>query len=147
MLLDASTDQRRWAKFFPLARENDCLQQMQETVASIPGAYCMILSSLDGMQLADVQSAGRAANTSRLAAITGSLCGLGETLGKELGQAQFRDVLISTEDGIAVVQRLPAPGNRMVLLTAANHEANVGIVSAQSRYCAQALASMAFMSS
>ena len=40
----------------------------------------------------------------------------------------------------------PAPGNRMVLLTAANHEANVGIVSAQSRYCAQALASMAFIS-
>ncbi|MBE2211961.1 MAG: roadblock/LC7 domain-containing protein [Xanthomonadaceae bacterium] len=145
MLLDASTDQRRWAKFFPLAREAECLQQMQDTVTSIPGAYCMVLSSLDGMQLASVQ-AGRLANTSRLAAITGSLCGLGETLGKELGQAQFRDVLISTEDGIAVVQRLPAPGNRMVLLTAANHEANVGIVSAQSRYCAQALASMAFIS-
>lgn len=145
MLLDANIDQRRWAKFFPLSRETECLQQMTQTVESIPGAYCMVLSSLDGMQLAGVQS-GRAANTSRLAAITGSLCGLGETLGKELGQAQFRDVLISTEDGIAVVQRLPAPGNRMVLLTAANHEANVGIVSAQSRYCAQALASMAFIS-
>ncbi len=147
MQLDAVTDQRRWAKFFPLSKEAECLQQMQDTVESIAGAYCMVLSSLDGMRLAAVQpTAAAALNASRLAAITGSLCGLGETLGKELGQANFRDVLISTEDGIAVVQRLPAPGNRMVLLTAANHEANVGIVSAQSRYCAQALAAMAFIS-
>lgn len=145
MLLEASTDQRRWAKFFPLSREPDFLQQMRDTIESIPGAYAMILSSLDGMQLASVQS-GQSVNGSRLAAITGSLCGLGETLGKELGQEHFRDVLISTESGIAVVQRLPAPGNRMVLLTAANHEANVGIVSAQSRFCAQALSLMAFMS-
>lgn len=146
MLLDASIDQRRWAKFFPLVREAECLQTMRETVESISGAYCMVLSSLDGMQLAAVQPSDTV-NSSRLAAITGSLCGLGETLGKELGQAQFRDVLISTESGIAVVQRLPAPGQRMVLLTAANHEANVGIVSAQSRYCAQALGAMAFISS
>ena len=141
---DANIDQRRWAKFFPLAREAECLQRMKDAVESIPGAYCMVLSSLDGMQLARVQ-AGREVNSSRLAAITGSLCGLGETLGKELGQENFRDVLISTATGIAVVQRLPAPGNRMVLLTAANHEANVGIVSAQARYCAQSLAGMAFV--
>lgn len=145
MQLDASTDQRRWAKFFPLAREADCLQQMRKTVESIPGAYCMVLSSLDGMLLAAIQPVP-ALNPSRLSAITGSLCGLGETLGKELGQSQFRDVLISTEAGIAVVQRLAAPGQRMVLLTAANHEANIGIVSAQSRYCAQALGAMAFPS-
>ena len=144
MLLEAHIDQRRWAKFFPLSCEEDFLQQMKDTIASIPGAYCMVLSSLDGMQLATAQS-GQSANGSRLAAITGSLCGLGETLGKELGQANFRDVLISTESGIAVVQRLPAPGNRMVLLTAANHEANVGIVSAQARYCAQALSEAAFI--
>lgn len=144
MLLDASSDQRRFAKFFPLTHEDECLRQMRNTVESIPGAYCMILSSLDGMHLASVQP-HNAVNSSRLAAITGSLCGLGETLGKELGQEHFRDVLISTEAGIAVVQRLPAPGQRMVLLAAANHEANVGIVSAQSRYCAQTIASMAFI--
>lgn len=145
MLLEASTHQRRWAKFFPLSREDECLQQMRDTVQAIPGAYCMVLSSLDGMQLASVQPIDLV-NASRLAAITGSVCGLGETLGKELGQSQFRDVLISTESGIAVVQRLPAPGQGMVLLTAANHEANVGIVSAQARYCAQSLATMAFIS-
>lgn len=141
---DANIDQRRWAKFFPLAREAECLQRMRDAIDSIPGAYCMVLSTLDGMQLACVQ-AGREVNASRLAAITGSVCGLGETLGKELGQENFRDVLISTATGIAVVQRLPAPGNRMVLLTAANHEANVGIVSAQARYCAQALSEAAFI--
>lgn len=140
---DAITE-TRWAKYFPVEREAECLQRMRDTVDAIPGAYCMVLSSLDGMQLARVQ-VGREINSSRLAAITGSLCGLGETLSKELGQENFRDVLISTEGGISVVQRLPAPGNRMLLLTAANHEANVDIVSAQARYCAQSLGSMAFI--
>ena len=56
MQLDAATDQRRWAKFFPLSKEAECLQQMQDTVESIAGAYCMVLSSLDGMRLAAVHA-------------------------------------------------------------------------------------------
>ena len=143
MPFEAAIDQRRWSKYFPLEREADCLRQMQEALDAIPGSYCIVLSSLDGMHLARATK-GREVNTSRLAAITGSLCGLGETLGKELGQSDFRDVLISTDHGLAVVQRIPPPGQRMVLLTATNHEANVGIVSVQSRFCAQAIAGMAF---
>ncbi|RMH92890.1 hypothetical protein EBB59_08010 [Lysobacter pythonis] len=142
MQLDTEVDSRRWDKFFPTDQQGPCIERMRDTVAGMPGAYCMVLSSLDGMQLARVIN--REINTSRLAAITGSLCGLGETLAKELGQAEFRDVMISTNTGIAVVQRVPPPGDRMVLLIAANHESNVGIVSAQSRWCAQALGQAAF---
>ncbi|MGY0505631.1 roadblock/LC7 domain-containing protein [Luteimonas sp. e5] len=142
MRFDSEIDARRWTRYFPAGRSEECVARMRETLENIPGAYAMVLSSLDGMQLAWISD--REVNASRLAAITGSLCGLGETLGKELGQNDFRDVLISTESGIAVVQRLPAPGARMVLLTAANHQANVGIVSAQSRWCARELAQNAF---
>ncbi len=144
MHIETEIDHRRWSKFFPADKEAACLEQMSNTLSNIHGAYCMVLSTLDGMLLARVVN--RPTNTSRLAAITGSLCGLGETLAKELGQANFRDVLISTNEGIAVVQRVPPPGDRMVLLVAANHESNVGIVSSQSRWCAQGLAQMAFLS-
>ena len=142
MPLEAHTDERRWSKFFPLERTPECLDRMRESLAGLPGAYCMVLSTLDGMQLARVVDGE--INTTRLAAITGSLCALGETLGKELGQVDFRDVMISTRNGIAVVQRVPPPGDRMVLLVAANHESNVGLVSAQSRWCARSLAEAAF---
>lgn len=128
----------------PLERENECLSAMQIAMDSIPSAYAMVLSSIDGQRLAHV--AARDINSSRLAAIMGSLCGLGETLGKELGQAEFRDVMIQTSMGIAVVQRIPPPGQRMVLLAAAGHEANMGIVSSQNRYCAQAISQLCFLS-
>ena len=71
---------------------------------------------------------------------------IADPLGKELGQAEFRDVLIQTSTGIAVVQRVPAPGQRMVLLAAAGHEANIGLVSSQNRYCAQAISQLCFLS-
>lgn len=128
----------------PLERESECLAAMQAAMDGIPSGYAMVLSSLDGMRLAHVCE--RELNASRLAAIIGSLCGLGETLGKELGQAEFRDVLIQTSTGIAVVQRVPAPGQRMVLLAAAGHEANIGLVSSQNRYCAQAISQLCFLS-
>lgn len=142
MSLEAIIDQRRWEKYFPASATTECAAQMRETATSIPGLHCMVLSSLDGMPLAHI--AGREINTTRLAAIIGSLCGLGETLAKELEQADFRDVMISTNHGIAVVQRVPAPGDRMVLMTATSHETNIGIVSTQSRWCAQTLGQRAF---
>ncbi|MDO5609375.1 MAG: roadblock/LC7 domain-containing protein [Pseudomonadota bacterium] len=142
MPTETEIEPRRWAKFLPEHAQAQCLDNMQQTLAGISGAYCLILSSLDGMQIAKV--ARKDCNASRLAAITSSLCGLGETLAKELGQAEFKDVLISTSSGIAVVQRVPPPGHRLVLLVAANHESNVGIVSSQTRWCAQTLAQHAF---
>ena len=141
---DSGTDQRRLATFLPLEREAECLDAMRNVLDSVPSAYCVVLSSIDGQRLAHVNS--REINASRLAAITGSLCGLGETLGKELGQSDFRDVLIQTSTGIAVVQRIPPPGQRMVLLAAVGNEANMGIVSSQNRYCAQHIAQLCFPS-
>ncbi|PZO62222.1 MAG: hypothetical protein DI635_12625 [Pseudoxanthomonas suwonensis] len=141
---DSGTDQRRLAAFLPLEREAECLNAMRNVLDNVPSAYCLVLSSLDGQRLAHVST--REVNASRLAAIIGSLCGLGETLGKELGQTEFRDVMIQTSSGIAVVQRVPPPGQRMVLLAGVGSEANMGIVSSHNRYCAQHIAQLCFPS-
>lgn len=142
MLHEWGTDQRRLGKFIPLDREGECLHAMREALASIPSGGCLLLSSIDGQYMAHVAPTGT--NSSRLAAIIGSLCGLGETLGKELGQHDFRDVIIQTAAGVAVVQRIPPPGQRIVLLASAGTEANMGIVSSHARFCAEKVAQMCF---
>lgn len=85
MPLETSINHRRWERYFPASATTECAAQMRETATSIPGLHCMVLSSLDGMPLAYV--ADREINATRLAAIIGSLCGLGETLAKELGNS------------------------------------------------------------
>lgn len=133
----------RWAKFFAVEAQDRVMDAMRDSLASIAGGYCMILCTLDGQQVARVTSRD-SLNASRLAAITGSFCGLGETLGKELGQQDFRDVCVQTSTGIAVVQRIPPPGHRMVLLTAASADATLGLVSSQARYCAETISKSCF---
>lgn len=140
MLLDSSVDKQRFHKFFPVQREAETLQTMREALASIDGGYVAVLSSLDGQRLAYVASTDT--NTSRLAAMIGSLCALGETLGKELGQAEFRDVMVQMGNGIAVIQRIP--GQRLVLMSAAGSDSNMGLVSSHTRFCAEAVAQLCF---
>ena len=139
---EAGAERRRLAKFMPLENEPACLDAMQEALSTIPSGDCVLLSSTDGQRLAFV--APQDVNASRLAAIVGSLCGLGETLGRELNQSGFRDVIIQTETGVAVVQRIPHPSNRLVLRAAAGRQANMGIVSSHTRYCASAIAALCF---
>lgn len=142
MLPEAGVERRRLAKFMPLENELACLAAMKEALVTIPSGDCVLLSSTDGQRLAFV--APQNVNASRLAAIVGSLCGLGETLGRELEQQGFRDVIIQTDTGVAVVQRIPHASNRLVLMAAAGSLANMGIVSSHTRYCAGAIAELCF---
>lgn len=139
---ETAADQRRLSRFIPLERERECLLAMRNALEAIPGGHCLLLSSIDGQYLAHV--APPRTNSSRLAAIIGSLRGLGETLGKELGQREIRDVIIQTATGVAVVQRIPPPGQRIVLLAAAGSRANMGLVSSHGRFCADTVAAMCF---
>lgn len=143
MELETQVDQKRFATYFPLAQEASLLETMREGLQGIASGDCMVLSSVDGHRIAYASAPG--SNTSRLAAIIGSLCALGETLGKELGQSEFKDVMISTATGIAVIQRVPAPRPRLVLMTSAGSAANVGIVSSLSRYTAEKIGRMTFV--
>lgn len=142
MLHDSAIDAQRFGRFFPLEREAETLQVMREALASIDGGYAMVLSSLDGQRLAHVTSIDT--NTSRLAAMIGSLCALGETLGRELGQSDFNDVMVQMGTGLAVIRRIPS--QRLVLMSAASASATMGLASSHTRYCAEALARICFVS-
>lgn len=142
MHLEEAVDSKRFQRFFPVESEAGTLHAMRAALASIDDGYAMVLSSLDGQRLAHV--AAPDTNSARLAAITGSLCALGETLGRELGQRDFRDVMVQMGTGIAVVQRIE--GRRLVLMSAAGARANLGLVSSHTRFCAEALAQLGFAS-
>ncbi len=92
--------------FFPDAAQREaCLAAMARMMGSVTGAYASVLATIDGQPV--THSATGEWRPARVAAIVGSLCALGETLGKEINQRTCRNVLLETETGLAVVQRLP----------------------------------------
>ncbi len=124
--------------FFPDAAQREaCLAAMARMMGSVTGAYASVLATIDGQPV--THSATGEWRPARVAAIVGSLCALGETLGKEINQRTCRNVLLETETGLAVVQRLPSPAERLVLLTASNRETNLGVLLTFSRTCAAAI--------
>ena len=50
---------------------------------------------------------------------------------------------VKPENGGTVVQRLPSPAERLILLTTSNREANLGVLLTYSRTCAAAIARLA----
>lgn len=115
-----------------------CSAAMRRMMDSVAGSYAAALATIDGKPVVHVTAAEWRAP--RVAAIVGSLCALGETLAKEVNQRACRNVLIETDSGLTVVQRLPAPAERLILLTTSNREANLGVLLTYSRTCAAAIA-------
>jgi len=125
--------------FFPdEANRIACTGAIRRMMESVPGSYAAALATIDGKPVIHVAPADW--RHGRVAAIVGSLCALGETLGKEVNQRACRNVLIETDSGLTVVQRLPAPAERLILLTTSNREANLGVLLTYSRTCASAIA-------
>jgi len=126
-------------QFFPDdASRVACTAAIRRMMESVPGSYAAALATIDGKAVTHVTSAEW--RPGRVAAIIGSLCALGETLAKEVNQRDFRNVLIETDNGLTVVQRLPTPADRLILLTTSNREANLGVLLTYSRTCAAAIA-------
>ena len=115
-----------------------CSAAMRRMMDSVPGSYAAALATIDGKPVVHATAADW--RQARVAAIVGSLCALGETLAKEVNQRTCRNVLIETENGLTVVQRLPSPAERLILLTTSNREANLGVLLTYSRTCAAAIA-------
>lgn len=129
-------------QFFPdEASRVACTAAIRRMMESVAGSYAAALATIDGKPVTHVTSAEW--RPARVAAIVGSLCALGETLGKEVNQRACRNVLIETDNGLTVVQRLPSPAERLILLTTSNREANLGVLLTYSRTCAAAIARLA----
>ncbi|MDO5505366.1 MAG: roadblock/LC7 domain-containing protein [Pseudoxanthomonas suwonensis] len=142
MPIESQVDRKRFQRYFPLDRENDVQTAISKALDDLEDGHALVLSTMDGQRIA--YAAPEEMNTSRLAAITGSLCALGETLGRELGMSGFNDVMVQMGTGLAVVQKIN--GQRLVLMSAAGTGANLGLASSHTRYCAETLGGMCFTS-
>jgi predicted regulator of Ras-like GTPase activity (Roadblock/LC7/MglB family) len=131
---------RMFGKYFEYARYPEVVRAMQSMLASLPDGVACVLSSLDGHYIA--HSAAPMLDSVRLAAVASSMCGLGQTLTRDLGQHGFNDVAVRSETGIVLIQCLPRPGQQLVMMTAAGHDTHPAMLADQSRYCAATIAAL-----
>jgi predicted regulator of Ras-like GTPase activity (Roadblock/LC7/MglB family) len=131
---------RMFGKYFEYARYPDVVEAMHAMLASIPDGQACILSSMDGHHLA--HSAAPMLDAVRLAAVSSSLCGLGQTLTRDLSQQGFVDVTVRTHSGLMLIQCLPRPGHQLVMMTATGHGANPDLLANLSRQCASTIAAL-----
>lgn len=131
---------RLFGKYFEYARYTEVVRAMNGMLAAIPDGQACVLSSLDGHHLA--HAAAPMLDTPRLAAVASSICGLCDTLSRDLGQFGLIDLTIQTGGGFAVIRRVQRPGQQLVLLTAAGHEADPVQVAELTRECAITLSTL-----
>lgn len=142
MNITVQSDNTRIQRYFSPESQPTALAQLRGMFDTLPPLQCALIATVDGHRLATAHRSE--VNTARLAAIVGSLCGLGETLVRETGHQQFRDVLITSSTGISVIQRLPEPGQRLIVMAACDSDTNLGIVSNFTRRLATELAKLHF---
>ncbi len=136
---------RLFGKYFEYSRYNDVVRTMNGMLAGIPGGQACVLSNSEGHHLA--HAAAPMLDAPRLAAVASSLVNMAETLIRDLGQHGFTDMTVQTDAGIVVIQRVPRPGQQMVMLTATGHETNPGLVASLTRHCATAISTLSSASS
>jgi predicted regulator of Ras-like GTPase activity (Roadblock/LC7/MglB family) len=131
---------RLFGKYFEYSRYNDVVRAMHGMLAGIPDSQACVLSNLEGHHLA--HAAAPMLDAPRLAAVASALSNMAETLTRDLGQHGFTDMTVQTDTGIAVILRVPRPGQQMVMLTATGHETNPGLVASLTRHCATTIATL-----
>lgn len=131
---------RLFGKYFEYARYPEVVRAMHGMLAGLPDGLACVLSSLDGHHIA--HSAAPMLDSVRLAAVSSSMCGLAQTLTRDLGQHGFQDVTIQTDTGFTVIQCLPRPGQQLVMMTATGHETQPALLASLSRHCAISIAAL-----
>lgn len=131
---------RMFGKYFEYARYPEVVRAMHGLLAGLPDGLACVLSSLDGHHIA--HSAAPMLDSARLSAVASSICGLGQTLTRDLGLHGFIDLTVQTETGFTVIQCLPRPGQQLVMMTAAGYETRPALLTSLSRHCATNIAAM-----
>ena len=131
---------RLFGKYFEYSRYNDVVRTMDGMLAGLVDGQACVLSNLEGHHLA--HAAAPMLDAPRLAAVASSQSNMAETLTRDLGQHGFIDMVVQTDSGIAVIQRVPRPGQQMVMLTATGHETNPGLLASLTRNCAAIISTL-----
>jgi predicted regulator of Ras-like GTPase activity (Roadblock/LC7/MglB family) len=104
----------------------------------LPGVDAVLLSTADGREIAGV--ADDRFDRSRLAALSSSLCALGDVVAAEAAQGASRCVLVETAAGFVLLQNIPKPEFPMVLTLVASAETVLGMAKYRLGLVAQELA-------
>lgn len=131
---------RMFGKYFGYARYPEVVRAMHGMLAGLPDGLACVLSTHDGHHIA--HSAAPMLDSVRLAAVSSSLCGLAQTLTRDLGQHGFQDITVMTETGFTVVQCLPRPGQQLVMMTATGHDTHPALLASLTRHCAASIAAL-----
>jgi predicted regulator of Ras-like GTPase activity (Roadblock/LC7/MglB family) len=131
---------RMFGKYFDYARYPEVVRAMQSMLAGLPDGVACVLTSLDGHYIA--HSAAPMLDSVRMAAVVGSICGLGQTLTRDLGQHGFNHVTVRSDTGIILIECLPRPGQQLVMMTATGHDTNQAMLANLSRHCAASIAAL-----
>ena len=103
---------RLFGKYFEYSRYNDVVRTMDGMLAGLVDGQACVLSNLEGHHLA--HAAAPMLDAPRLAAVASSLSNMAETLTRDLGQHGFIDMVVQTDSGIAVIQRVPRPATKPI---------------------------------
>ncbi len=140
MSFDFQIDAARFSRFFQAGSEPAAQKIIAGLFDDLAAAETVLVTTVDGHRVLSAIGSNATANPQRLAAIIGSLCGLGETLVRESGHKEFRDVSIVSEASVSVVRRLPEPGQRLIVLVTVGPGTTPGMVGTHARHVAQMLA-------
>jgi predicted regulator of Ras-like GTPase activity (Roadblock/LC7/MglB family) len=106
-------------------------------VAAVDGVSGVVVASLDGFALAQVGRADGAAE--RLAAMTSSMLGLANALGRELDIGVLDTLLLDAEHGKVLMLTIPAQPTRL-LMAACNQDCVMGQILWHAKQCVRAIA-------
>ncbi len=110
---------------------------LSRLVAAVDGLSGVVVASLDGFALAQVGRADGAAE--RLAAMTSSMLGLANALGRELEIGVLDTLMLDAQDGKVLMLTIPSQPTRL-LMAACTQDCVMGQILWHAKQCVRAIA-------
>ena len=112
-------------------------QQAEDMLRNLSGVVAVIVSSIDGFDVASAVTRG--VEPARIAAMASSIAAIGAVVSQEARLGRTRSVTISTDDGFAVVSTARRSDIELVVNVIADSNAVLAQVAWRSNECVKAL--------
>jgi predicted regulator of Ras-like GTPase activity (Roadblock/LC7/MglB family) len=106
-----------------MARTDDLNKVLKTLQSSSPGIEASALISTDGLMIASIM--GQDMDATRIGAMTATLLSLGTRAGNELRRGELREVIVSGDNGYAV---MVSAGRGVLLLVLATEATPLGLI-------------------
>lgn len=123
----------------PAALRSAIENAVQALHQRLPAAMGCIVATVDGRLVTHVVD--NDADPQRIAAMTGSMVALGESIGREARIDRSQYVVVNALNGTLLAQRVPSRKELFVVSTLARSTTNLGMLLHETRSAAEAIAS------